>query len=88
MKTFDWSVETLDFYFFNRMLPHLQIDEQDPSIYITDANKLINLKLDEKTFKYVESSKDNSKTSYPLYPLNNDILNFIKKDNYIFSFSK
>lgn len=69
------------------MIPYLQIDEQDSSLYLTDANNLVNLKLNETSYRF-DMKANKNKQIFPLFPMNSDIKGFIKKDNILFSFSK
>ena len=69
-----------------RMLPQIQVDEEDSSLFLTDANRIVNLKLKECSYKF-ESKKDNIQY-FDFYPLNTDVKGLIKKDEHIFSFSQ
>ncbi len=66
------------------MLPHIQIDESDASLYLTDGNHLVNMQMNRYNYKY----ENQMKQFKPICSSNDDIKQFIKKDNYIFTFSR
>ena len=66
------------------MLPYLQIDENDSSLYLTDANKIVNLKYNAYTYQF-----DNRLTqSFHIFPTDTDVQGFMKKDDYLLCFSQ
>jgi hypothetical protein len=69
------------------MIPYLQIDEQDASLYLTDANSLVNLNLNYTNYRF-DTKTNSNKQLFPLFPMNCDIKGFIKKDSILFSYSK
>ena len=69
------------------MLPFIQIDEEDSSLLLTDANRIVNLKLNENTYRFNKQNADNIQF-FDLHPLNADVKGLVKKDDFLFSYCK
>lgn len=73
------------------MMPHLQLDEVDNSLYLTDENKIVNLKLNEKNYHFENDNKKNINEKmqvFKQFPSTIDVKGFIKKDDYLYSYSE
>ena len=69
-----------------RMLPFIQIDQEDSSIYITDAHRIVNLKLDKISYNFEKNT--NTRQYFNIHSTFDDIIGFVKKDKSFFSFSQ
>jgi hypothetical protein len=69
------------------MLPFLQIDQEDSSIYFTDAHRIVNLELEKISYKF-ERNKSPRRYFNIHSSVDGDVIGFVKKEKRFFSFSR
>ena len=70
------------------MLPFIQIDKEDSSLYLTDAHRIVNLELARESRRSKKEKSNRNRQIFNIHSSTDDVKGFIKKESCFFSFSE